>query len=230
MSLLVYRLTGEATVRRHQRGLPVPADAAARRVGGRRSPTPTTSARWRSSPRAGWPRRRSLLGVLDLAGLVTIPVVYVLSLLLGVVAAFDNPARRGLVTELVPTPDIPNATSLNTAVMTGSRIFGPAMAAALVATIGTAWCFIVNGLSFFAIIFSLVAIRRERDVHDAAAARRAANRSVSRCTSSPDDGTSPSSTRCSSSSRWWRSIRPSSCPSSPTNGGGARQPSASCSP
>ncbi len=43
--------------------------------------------------------------------------------------------------------------------MTGSRIFGPAMAAALVATVGTAWCFIFNGLTFFAIIFSLVAIR-----------------------------------------------------------------------
>jgi MFS family permease len=59
----------------------------------------------------------------------------------------------------VPTPDIPNATSLNTAVMTGSRIFGPAMAAGLVATIGTGWCFVVNGMTFFAIIFSLLAIR-----------------------------------------------------------------------
>jgi hypothetical protein len=88
-------------------------------------------------------------------------IVYVLSLLLGVVNAFDNPARRGFVTELVPTVDIPNATSLNTAVMTGSRIFGPALAGVLVATIGTAWCFLLNGVTFFAIIFSLVAIRRD---------------------------------------------------------------------
>jgi predicted MFS family arabinose efflux permease len=63
------------------------------------------------------------------------------------------------VTELVPTIDIPNATSLNTAVMTGSRIFGPALAALLVNTIGTGWCFIANGVTFFAIIFSLRAIR-----------------------------------------------------------------------
>jgi MFS family permease len=78
---------------------------------------------------------------------------------LGIVSAFDNPARRGLVTELVDQQDIPNATSLNTAVMTGSRIFGPALAAVLVATIGTGWCFILNGVTFFAIIFSLTAIR-----------------------------------------------------------------------
>jgi MFS family permease len=100
-----------------------------------------------------------LLGGLDFAGLANIPVVYVMSLVLGVVNAFDNPARRGLVTELVPPEDIGNATSLNTAVMTGSRIFGPALAAAMVATVGTAWCFVVNGVTFFAIIFSLVAIR-----------------------------------------------------------------------
>lgn len=100
-----------------------------------------------------------VLGGLDFAGLANIPVVYVMSLALGVVNAFDNPARRGLVTELVPPEDIGNATSLNTAVMTGSRIFGPALAAALVSTVGTAWCFIANGVTFFAIIFSLVAIR-----------------------------------------------------------------------
>ncbi|MGE5210904.1 MAG: MFS transporter, partial [Acidobacteriota bacterium] len=102
-----------------------------------------------------------LLGTIDLAGWANLPVVYALSLVLGVVNAFDNPARRGLVTELVPTPDIPNATSLNTAVMTGSRIFGPALAGILVSTIGTGWCFILNGATFFAIIFSLVAIRRD---------------------------------------------------------------------
>ena len=56
--------------------------------------------------------------------------------MLGVLAAFDNPARRGLVAELVEPHDISNATSLNTAVMTGSRIFGPALATLMVATVG----------------------------------------------------------------------------------------------
>jgi MFS family permease len=100
-----------------------------------------------------------VLGALDLSGAINLPLIYVMSLVLGVVSAFDNPARRGLVTELVDTEDIPNATSLNTAVMVGSRIFGPALAAVLVATIGTGWCFVLNGLTFFAIIFSLIAIR-----------------------------------------------------------------------
>ncbi len=160
MSLLVYQLTGEATavgISVAFQFLPMLllgawAGVIADTYDKRRMAIITQS---------GLAAQALLLGGLALAGLVTIPVVYGLSLLLGVVAAFDNPARRGLVTELVPTVDIPNATSLNTAVMTGSRIFGPAMATALVATIGTAWCFVVNGLSFFAIIFSLVAIRRD---------------------------------------------------------------------
>ena len=160
MSLLVYRLTGEAT----SVGISVAFQFLPMLLLGAWAGVIADTYDKRTMAiitQSGLAAQAILLGVLDLAGLVTIPVVYALSLLLGVVAAFDNPARRGLVTELVPTPDIPNATSLNTAVMTGSRIFGPAMAAALVATIGTAWCFIVNGISFFAIIFSLLAIRRE---------------------------------------------------------------------
>ena len=100
-----------------------------------------------------------LLGLLDLSGAINVPVIFALSLLLGTVNAFDNPARRALVTELVEPHEIPNATSLNTAVMTGSRIFGPALAAVLVGAIGTAWCFLANGLTFAAIIISLVMIR-----------------------------------------------------------------------
>ena len=97
-----------------------------------------------------------LLGILDLTGNINIGVVYVLSLALGLINAFDNPARRGLVTELVDVEDIPNAVSLNTAVMTGSRIFGPALAAALVGPLGTGWLFVINGLSFAAILLSIV--------------------------------------------------------------------------
>ena len=100
-----------------------------------------------------------VLGLLDLTGAINVPVIFVLSLVLGLVNAFDNPARRALVTELVDPAEIPNATSLNTAVMTGSRIFGPALAAVLVGLIGTAWCFLANGITFAAIIISLLMIR-----------------------------------------------------------------------
>jgi MFS family permease len=158
MSLLVYQLTGEAT----SVGITVALQFLPMLLLGAWAGVIADTYDKRTMAiitQSGLAFQALLLGALDLAGLATLPVVYVLSLVLGVANAFDNPARRGLVTELVPTPDIPNATSLNTAVMTGSRIFGPAMAAGLVATIGTGWCFVVNGMTFFAIIFSLLAIR-----------------------------------------------------------------------
>lgn len=100
------------------------------------------------------------LGALDLAGWVSLPIVYVLSLFLGVVGAIDNPARRGLITELVPTDQVANAMSLNTAVMTGSRVFGAALAALLIGPLGTSWLFIINGVSFAAMIWGVVGLRR----------------------------------------------------------------------
>ncbi len=100
-----------------------------------------------------------VLGIVDLAGLASVPVVWSLVLVLGILMAFENPARRGLVTELVEPQDITNATSLNTAVMTGSRIFGPALASLMVDTVGTAWCFLLNGVSFGAVLVSLLALR-----------------------------------------------------------------------
>jgi len=159
MSLLVYRMTGEATsvgLSIAFQFLPVLllgawAGSIADAVDRRKMAIVTQS---------GLAAQALLLGVLDLTGVVNLPLVYGMSLVLGVVNAFDNPARRALVTELVEADDIPNATSLNTAVMTGSRIIGPALAAALVSLIGTGWCFIINGVSFAAIIFSLLALRR----------------------------------------------------------------------
>jgi MFS family permease len=101
-----------------------------------------------------------LIGVLDLTGFINVPIIYALSLVLGVIGAFDNPARRGLVTELVPPVDLPNAMSLNTAVMTGSRIFGAAIATALVGPIGTGWLFILNGVSYTAMIYGITGLRK----------------------------------------------------------------------
>lgn len=102
-----------------------------------------------------------VLGVVVLAGLESVGVIWVLTFGLGILNAFENPARRGLVTELVEPQDIGNAVSLNTAVMTGSRIFGPALGAFLVELIGSGWCFMLNGLSFAAVLASLLLLRRE---------------------------------------------------------------------
>ena len=103
-----------------------------------------------------------VLGLLYLIDVKNLPTLYTLSVVLGVVAAFDNPARRGFVLELVEPEEISNAVSLNTAVMTGSRIFGPALAAALKGPLGAGWLFMINAASFAAILWPLLAIDRSQ--------------------------------------------------------------------
>ncbi len=158
MSLLVYRLTGRATdlgITVALQFLPVLVLGAwAGAVADRRDKRTLAIV-----TQAGLAAQAILLGVLDLVGAASVGVVWTLTLVLGVLNAFDNPARRGLVIELVEPEDISNATSLNTAVMTGARVFGPALAALLVETVGTAWCFLLNGASFAAVLVSLFVLR-----------------------------------------------------------------------
>ncbi len=102
----------------------------------------------------------ALLAAADFGGFATLPMIYTLSLILGVANAIDNPSRRGLVTELVEPAEISNAMSLNTTVMTGSRVFGPALAALLIGPLGTAWLFAMNAVSYVAVIASIFMLRR----------------------------------------------------------------------
>jgi len=100
-----------------------------------------------------------LLGVLALAGLATVVLVYVLAFALGVAAAFDNPARQAFVNEIVGTETVGNAIALNSASFNLARLTGPAIAGLLVAALGSGWVFIVNGLSFGVTIAALLAMR-----------------------------------------------------------------------
>jgi MFS family permease len=93
--------------------------------------------------------------------------VYAIALLGGVATAFDNPARRAFVVEMVPPEDVQNSVSLNSALMTSSRIVGPALAGLLVATVGYGWCFTVDGISYLAVIAGLWMMRSE-ELHRAA--------------------------------------------------------------
>ena len=95
------------------------------------------------------------LGILVLSGHVTVGLVYLGGFLTGLVNAFDNPARRVLVNELVDERDVANAVSLNATLMTGSRMIGPALAGLLIATVGIGWCFLLNGVSFVAVLTAL---------------------------------------------------------------------------
>jgi MFS family permease len=90
------------------------------------------------------------------SGVVELWMVYTLSFLFGCVNAIDNPVRQSFYAEMVDASDLPNAVSLNGAVMTGTRIIGPALAGALIASVGMAWCFLINGFSYLAVIGGLL--------------------------------------------------------------------------
>ncbi|MGE0309527.1 MAG: MFS transporter [Acidimicrobiia bacterium] len=88
-----------------------------------------------------------------------IGVFYATALAGGFILAFDNPVRRSFVSELVPESEMHNAVTLNSAIMTSSRIFGPAIAGLLVVTAGYGWAFAVDGLSYLAVLTSLFMMR-----------------------------------------------------------------------
>ncbi len=112
-----------------------------------------------------------VLAVVTFTGHVSLPMIYLLSFGTGIASAIDNPSRRGLVTELVESSEIPNAMSLNTTVMTGSRIFGPALAAVLIGPLGTAWLFALNAISYLFVIGSLLLIDKTKMLPATSAAR-----------------------------------------------------------
>jgi MFS family permease len=86
-------------------------------------------------------------------------MVYALSLASGVVTAIDNPSRQSFYVEMVGEDHVRNAVSLNSAAFTGSRVIGPAVAGALIATVGIATCFLIDGLSYAAVLVALAAMR-----------------------------------------------------------------------
>lgn len=102
------------------------------------------------------------LGLLTVTGVVQLWHVYVFALLLGVVAAFDAPARQTFVSELVTGPNLSNAVALNSASFNAARLLGPAVAGLLTAAVGAGWVFLINAATFGAVLISLMALRREQ--------------------------------------------------------------------
>jgi len=111
------------------------------------------------------------IGVLTLAGVIELWMVFALALGLGLVTVVDNPTRQSFVAEMVGASDLQNGISLNSAVFTFTRILGPAIAGALILTVGLAACFLLNALSFLAVIGGLVAMRPSELQRDARPAR-----------------------------------------------------------
>jgi len=102
------------------------------------------------------------LGILTVTGAVQLWHVYLFALLLGVVAAFDAPARQTFVSELVAGPNLSNAVALNSASFNAARLIGPAVAGLLTAAVGAGWVFLINAATFGAVLLSLAMLRREQ--------------------------------------------------------------------
>jgi MFS family permease len=77
----------------------------------------------------------------------------------GILLAFDNPLRRSFVTEMVPPEDIPNAVVLYSTIINVARIVGPALAGALIVSVGYGWCFALDACSYIAVLVCLWMMR-----------------------------------------------------------------------
>lgn len=123
-----------------------------------------------------WERRRLLLltqflaalqslalGALTLAGHITVAEVAGLSVLQGIINAFDLPARQSFLVQMVGgnKADLGNAIALNSTMVNGARLLGPVLAALTIAAVGEGYCFVIDGVSYFAVIASLLAMRIE---------------------------------------------------------------------
>lgn len=100
-----------------------------------------------------------VLAGLTLSGSIGVPALFVLAGLLGLVNAFDMPTRQAFLVDMVGREDLPNAIALNSSLVNGARVIGPAAAGILVAVAGEGWCFAINGLSYGAVVVAMGMMR-----------------------------------------------------------------------
>lgn len=97
-----------------------------------------------------------LLAWLTLSGLTEVWHLMVLSLFIGTINALDNPTRQAFYPSLVPKENLSNAIALNSAVINGSRLIGPAIGGVLIGLFGEGVCFLINGISYLGVIIALL--------------------------------------------------------------------------
>ncbi len=100
-----------------------------------------------------------LLAWLTLSGQVQVWHLIALSLFIGLINALDNPTRQAFYPSLVPKENLSNAIALNSAVINGSRLFGPAIGGVLIGLVGEGLCFLLNGISYLGVIIALLAMQ-----------------------------------------------------------------------
>ena len=100
-----------------------------------------------------------VLAALALTKVITVHEIIALNLFQGIVNAFDMPARQAFVIEMVEDPDdLANAIALNSSLVNAARLVGPSVAGLLIAAVGEGWCFLIDGISYMAVIASLLAM------------------------------------------------------------------------
>lgn len=100
-----------------------------------------------------------VIGALLLTGSMNLLTMYAFAFGLGVVSAFDNPARQAFVSDLVAHENASNAVALNAASFNTARMIGPAVAGFVIVAVGTGWVFLLNGATFLAMLIALALIR-----------------------------------------------------------------------
>jgi len=101
-----------------------------------------------------------VLSALVFLRIITVWQVIVLSVFVGLVNGFDTPTRQAFVVRMIEDrADLPNAIALNSSMFNGARLIGPAIAGILIAAVGVAWCFAINGFSYLAVIVALLAMQ-----------------------------------------------------------------------
>jgi MFS family permease len=102
-----------------------------------------------------------ILSILVFTGTEQIWQIIILSLVLGIINAMDMPIRQSFVPEMIDNhkEDIGNAIALNSSMVNTARLVGPSVAGLLIATLGEGWCFLINSISFFAVVISLLRMK-----------------------------------------------------------------------
>jgi len=97
------------------------------------------------------------MAALTLAGVITINEIIALSVLQGLINAFDMPGRQSFLVQMVKDKqDLGNAIALNSSMVNGARLIGPALAGIVISLYGEGWCFFIDGVSYLAVILSLL--------------------------------------------------------------------------
>jgi MFS family permease len=100
-----------------------------------------------------------VLATLIATDVIRLWMVFCISVVFGIITAIDNPARQSFYVEMVGEESLTNAVSLNSAAFTGARVIGPAIAGIVIATLGLAWCFGLDAVSYLFVLGALLAMR-----------------------------------------------------------------------